>query len=74
MKYVLLSLSVFLVSCATQPCTPVCLPLTVWDDMAQNNAKADLESLPDDSPLVAMMIDYGQLRARIRSCNGAGNI
>jgi hypothetical protein len=67
-----LSLALFILTgCATEHVVAYpCPPIRQWSVVEQQNAKDDLQSLPDNSPLVLMMLDYAKLRAMARSCAG----
>ena len=66
----LLILLLALQGCAEQPSTSPCLSLRQWSDVEQMNMKADLETLPDGSPLVGAMVDYARMRSQARACSG----
>lgn len=58
-----------LTACASDHTTAYpCLPVREWSVIDQQNAEADLETLPQDSPLWAMMRDYKTMRDEARTC------
>lgn len=64
-------LCLLMASCAADcgiayPCTPI----RDWSVAEQQNAKADLETLPPDSAVWSMIKDYARIRAQDRACNG----
>ena len=71
MKYALLPLILSLCACATShPSAPACLQVRQWSIVEQQNMKADLETLPKDSPVLPAFSDYARMRAEARACNG----
>lgn len=46
----------------------VCLPQIAYSPAQEKAAAAALAALPPDSPLVALVADYGAVRAANRSC------
>jgi len=49
---------------------PFCPTLVPYSVEFQRRAAEELERLPIDSPLVRLIEDYGELRARIRGACG----
>jgi len=47
-----------------------CPALRHWSVVDQQNAAADLEALPQDSPVWGMMRDYATMREQGRACEG----
>jgi hypothetical protein len=60
-------LCLFLASCADHGVAYPCISVKAWSVVEQQNMKADLETLPSDSPLVGAMIDYARMRAQARA-------
>lgn len=60
----------FLTSCAHDHGTayPNCLPLREWSVVDQQNAAADLETLPSSSPVWKFMQDYEIMRSETMAC------
>ena len=71
MRAISLILALLMVSCTPLTATSNCLPLREWSVEDQQNMKADLETLPDNSPLIKAMQDYAAMRAETRACQGA---
>jgi hypothetical protein len=65
-----LALLVVLAGCAPGPVpvTVVCLPQATYTP-AEQRAMADaVEALPEGSPLVGVVVDYGKMRAANKAC------
>lgn len=46
----------------------VCPPVVPYDQVTLDRAAGELETLPADAALVAMMADYAVMRAQARAC------
>lgn len=64
--------SATLQACAASPVqiSTQCPPLATYTPAQQQALAAAVQALPDGSPLVSAMLDYGQLRAADRACQG----
>ena len=71
MRYILVFVLLLLTSCVDCPPAITCIPLKPWNDIEQNNLKADIQQLPNNSMLIPAMIDYARMRSEARACNGA---
>ena len=57
-------------SCASAHGTAYgCLPVREWSVVDQQNAAADLETLPPNSTVLDMMRDYARMRDMARACS-----
>ena len=57
-----------LAACGTPAVKIICPPLVPYDAAFQQRAAAELDALPADAALVAMIGDYARLLAEIRAC------
>ena len=60
-----------LTACATGGSDPggsVCPPVVAYDQAVRERAAAEIEALPQDSAVAAMMADYHVLRQQARAC------
>ena len=56
-----------LIGCETVP-SSVCPAPKVYTQATRTQAAAELEALPEQSAIAAMIGDYGVLRAELRAC------
>lgn len=71
-----LFLALILTGCATTAIAPAdnsaaCPAVKVYTEAQQRELSSALAVLPQDSPIISAMIDYGRLRAAARACKGA---
>ncbi len=63
--------ALWLTACATagsEAPAVVCPPVVPYDQVTRDRAAGELETLPADAALVAMMADYAVMRAQARAC------
>jgi hypothetical protein len=57
--------------CATEPSEkPACPQEQVYSDAFLNKLADEVEALPDNSPLLIIVIDYKSLRNGAKACRG----
>lgn len=66
----LLTIALCAAGCATGPFDPVCPPLAAYAPAEQARALRELDALPPDSAVQAMLRDYLLLRDRLRAACG----
>ena len=76
MRYAVMTFAALLLtSCAAAPppapAAVVCPALVEYSQEMRNRAADELERLPHDSALAAMIADYAALRASVRACREA---
>ena len=61
-------LLVFLVSACNGAVVSTCLTLQDWPPKAQDELAANLSTLPEDSPIMDMALDWARMRAESKAC------
>lgn len=60
--------TILLAGCMTAPSSVVCVPVTPYPQEFLDRAADELDHLPPDSAVEAMLSDYSVMRAQARAC------
>ena len=59
-----------LAACCNSPAV-TCLTLQPWTEKDQDELAANLSTIPEDSPIIAMALDWSRMRAETKACLAA---